>query len=73
MPIQKETSNAGVQPPEPDSMSTNPPFLSNAIIYDKTGEVDIGALVHGIEVLEQQLNAITCPETGKQLEYCHHL
>ena len=26
-------------------------------------------MVHGIEVLENKINAITCPTTGKQLEY----
>ena len=28
-------------------------------------------LVHRIEVLEKQINAITCPETGKPLEFRH--
>ena len=31
--------------------------------------MDITALIHGIEVLENKVNAITCPKTGKQLEY----
>ena len=48
-----------------------PPFLLNAIIDDDTGEVDIKALINGIEVLETKVNAITCPKTGKQLEYRH--
>ena len=48
-----------------------PPFLLNAIIDENTGEVDIKALIHGIEVLENKVNAITCPQTGKQLEYRH--
>ena len=52
-------------------MTTAPPFLLDAIIDDKTGEVDIGTLIHGIEALEAQVNAITFIETGKQLEYCH--
>ena len=42
------------------------PFLLNAIIDDDTGEVDIKVLVHGIGALENQINAITCPTTGKQ-------
>ena len=41
------------------------PFLLNDIIDDNTGEVDIKALIHGIEVLENKVNAITCPTTGK--------
>ena len=28
-------------------------------------------MVHGIEALENKINAITCPTTGKQLEYRH--
>ena len=56
---------------EPENMSTIPPFLLNAVIDDEAGKVDIMALVHGIEVLEKQVNAITCPKTGKQLEYRH--
>ena len=27
--------------------------------------------MHGIEELEAQVNSITCPEKGKQLEFCH--
>ena len=56
---------------EPMTNENIPPFLLNAIIYDNTGEVDIKALIHGIEVLETKVNAITCPKTGKQLEYRH--
>ena len=48
-----------------------PPFLLNTIIYDNTGEVDITSLIHGIEVLENKVNAITSPKTGKQLDYRH--
>ena len=48
-----------------------PPFLINAIIDDATGEVDIKSLVNGIEVIENKINAITCPTTGKQLDYRH--
>ena len=48
-----------------------PPFLLNAIVDDNTGEVDIKALIHDIELLENKVNAITCPTTGKQLEYRH--
>ena len=33
--------------------------------------MDIKALIHGIEVLETKLNAITYPKTRKQLEYRH--
>ena len=56
---------------EPLTNENIPPFLLNAIIYDKTGEVDIRALIHGIEVLETKVNAITCPKTGKELKYRH--
>ena len=28
-------------------------------------------MIHGIEVLKNKVNAITCPKTGKQLEYRH--
>ena len=28
-------------------------------------------MIHGIEVLENKVHAITCPKTGKQLEYRH--
>ena len=31
--------------------------------------MDIKALIHGIEVLENKVNTITCSKTGKQLEY----
>ena len=44
---------------EPQTNKTVFPFLLNAIIDDDTGEVDIKALVHGIEVLENKINAIT--------------
>ena len=50
---------------EQDNVSNIPLYLINAVIDDEEGEVDIMALVHGIEVLEKQVNAITCPETGK--------
>ena len=56
---------------EPQTNENIPPFLLNAIIDDDAGEVDIKALVHGIEVLENKINAITCPTTGNQLEYWH--
>ena len=35
------------------------PFLLNKIIDNNTGEVDIKELIHGIEVLENKVNAIT--------------
>ena len=54
---------------EPQTNETIPPFLINAIIDDNKGEVDITSLVHGIEVLENKINAITCPTTGNQLQY----
>ena len=54
---------------EPLTNENIPPFLINAIIDDNTREVDIKALIHGIEVLENKVNAITCPTTGKKLEY----
>ena len=56
---------------EPLANENIPPFLLNSIIDDNTGEVDIKALIHGIEVLENKVNAIKCPKTGKQLEYRH--
>ena len=56
---------------EPQTNENIPPSLLNAIIDDDIGEVDIKALVHGIEVLENIINAITCPTTGDQLEYWH--
>ena len=56
---------------EPQKKENTPPFLLNAIIDDNTGEVDIKALIHGIEVLENKINAIPCPSTGNQLEYRH--
>ena len=36
---------------EPLKNENIPPLLLNAIIDDNTGEVDIKALIHGIEVL----------------------
>ena len=56
---------------EPLTNENVPPFLLNAIIDDSTGEVDIKALIHGIEVSENKINAITYPTRGKQLEYRH--
>ena len=53
---------------EPLTNENIPTFLLNTIIDENTGEVDIKALIHGIEVLENKVNAITCPKTGKQLE-----
>ena len=41
---------------EPLTNENIPPFLLNAIIDDNTGEVDIKALIHGIEVLENKVN-----------------
>ena len=46
-----------------------PPFLINAIIDDEDGEIDLEALIHGVEILEKQVNAVTCPKTGNQLEF----
>ena len=45
-----------------------PPFLINVIIDDKEEEIDLEALTHRTEVLEKQINAVTCPKTGKQLD-----
>ena len=56
---------------EPKTNENPPPFLLNAIIDDDARYMDIKALVHGIEVLENKINSITCPTTGKQLEYRH--
>ena len=58
---------------EPLTNKNIPPFLLNAIIDDNTGEVDIKALIHGIEMLENKVNSITCPTTGKHLEYRHRV
>ena len=74
VPQASEPSTTKETRPQSDEPKTNeniPPFLLNAIIDDDTGEVDIKALVHGIEVLENKINAITCPKTEKQLEYRH--
>ena len=65
------TGETRTQLDEPQTNENIPPFLLNAIIDDHTGEVDIKALVHVIEVLENKTNAITCPTTGNQLEYRH--
>ena len=56
---------------EPMTNKNIPPFLLNAITDDNTGEVDIKAFIHGIEVSENKVNAITCPKKGKQLAYQH--
>ena len=48
-----------------------PPFLINVIIDDKDGEIYLQALIHGVETLENQVNAVTCPKIGKQLEFRH--
>ena len=56
-PIKEERA----QLDEPITNENIPPFLLNAIIDDNTGEVDIKALIHGIEVLENKVNTITCP------------
>ena len=56
---------------EPLTKENIPPFLLNEIIDDNTGEVDIKALIHGIKVLETKVNSITCPKTGKKLDYRH--
>ena len=47
------------------------PFLINAIIDDKDGEIYLQTLIHGVETLENQVNAVICPKTGKQLEFRH--
>ena len=54
---------------EPLTNENTPPLLLNTIIDDNTGEVDIKALIHGIEVFENKVNAITSPKTGNKLEY----
>ena len=48
-----------------------PPFLINAIIDDEDGEIDLQEFIHGVETLENQVNTVTCPKTGKQLEFRH--
>ena len=67
------TRETRTQLDEPQTNENITPFLLNTIIDDDTGEVDIKALVHGIEVLENKINAITCPTTGNQLEYRHRI
>ena len=58
--------------PETTMTHTNmSPFLNNAIIDDKDGEIYLQTLKHGVETLENQVNAVTCPKTGKQLELRH--
>ena len=47
------------------------PFLINAIIDDNDGEIDLKALIHGFKTLVKQVNAVTCPKTGNQLEFRH--
>ena len=42
-----------------------PPFLINAIIYDEDGKIDLQALIHGVKTLENQVNAVTCPQNRK--------
>ena len=65
-PIEVETQTNANEPHigqyKPENMSNIPPFLLNAVIDDEAGEVNIMALVHGIEVLEKQVNATTCPK-----------
>ena len=46
-PIKEEITQLN----EPLTNENTPPSLLNAIIDDNTGEVDIKALIHGIEVL----------------------
>ena len=58
----KQIIEKRTQMDEPRTNENIPPFLFNAIIDDNTGEVDIKALIHGIEVLETKVNAITCPK-----------
>ena len=67
----KQINEERSQLDEPLTNENIPPLLLNAIIDDNTVDVDIKALIHGIEVLENKVNAITCPKTGKQLEYRH--
>ena len=48
-----------VESPETKMEHTNmPPFLINAIIDDKDGEIDLQALIHGVKILEKQVNAV---------------
>ena len=70
-PTIEKVSNPHTQLAEPPTLNASPPFQLNAIINYESSEVDIGALVHGIESLEAQVNAITFPETGKQIEFRH--
>ena len=63
------TRETGTQLDEQQTNENITPFLLSTIIYDDTGEMDIKALVHGIEVLENKINIITCPTTENQLEY----
>ena len=48
-----------------------PPFLINEINDDEDGEIYLQALIHGVETLENQVNTVTCPKTGKPLEFRH--
>ena len=65
----QQTKEERDQLDEPLTNENIPPFLLNAIIDDNKGEVGIKALILGIEVLENKINAIKYQTTGKQLEY----
>ena len=70
LPPQKPETDLGIGVEDGDM----PPFLINAIIDDEEGEVDLEALIHGIQTLEHEINeinAVICPKTGKQLEFRH--
>ena len=42
-----------------------PPFLINAIIDYEDGKIDLQVLIHRVETVENQVNAVTCPKTEK--------
>ena len=68
----KTLNGQPVESPETTMEHTDmPPFLINAIIDDEDGEIDLEALIHGVETLVKQVNAVTCPKTGNQLEFRH--
>ena len=70
LPPQRPETDLGIGAEDGDML----PFLVNAIIDDDEGEVDLGALIHGIQTLEHEINeinAVICPKTGKQLEFRH--
>lgn len=68
--VQEDTYKLPEEMQEIDLLKTLS-FLINTIIDNANSEVDLSMLVCGIETLENKVNAITCPTTGKHLEFRH--